>query len=639
MADITVSYKGATIAEVSASGTTTLETAGKYCEDDISIAYVQPNPSSATDITITYGESTIAEVSTSGTTTLGTKGKYCTSNILLEYVRPSIQIITDDSIYLFRQLPYNSNAKTMQKIVGCSFAWNQIAQFPNRTNITSKGITFSIADGICTYSGTPTASTGYVDLASGTFSNFTAGHKYLIRVVDSNGGVSRKCYVVINNPYAEIPSSESNAKRYAIYAPTATPTYFLWRLSLVNLATDTQISGTAWVQAFDLTMMFGSTIANYIYGLGASACLAWFQNLFGKDYYPYDSGTLMSVKTSASTMVGFNQLSPTSFKYGASSVYNIAVGNTLNVADTSANVSVSSGNPITITNTTNYRGALFYLNHLIPNGTYYLQHRITASSDNSKVKRTYYTLDSDFKVIRKIENIASVSQTESYVYSKTITLENGESIIALAIESATQQTITVYDLCISLASGSYQPYASSEYPIDNIELRGLPKLVNNALVYDGDEYEPDGTVKRKYGIVDLGALSWTKRNTSTGHWRFTTQDIPIKWNSASDAVGNMVCSRYQSVSASNTWNGITGISSHTTMTQLLVCDESYSDAAVFKTAMSGVYLIYELATPTTESATAYTARQTCYPNGTEQFVDGRTVEVPVNAVADYEVTL
>lgn len=43
MADITISYKGNTIAEVSASGTTTLETAGKYCEDNISLAYVKPS--------------------------------------------------------------------------------------------------------------------------------------------------------------------------------------------------------------------------------------------------------------------------------------------------------------------------------------------------------------------------------------------------------------------------------------------------------------------------------------------------------------------------------------------------------------------------------------------------------------------
>ena len=42
MADITLTYKGATIAELSESGTKTIETAGKYCEADIGLAYVKP---------------------------------------------------------------------------------------------------------------------------------------------------------------------------------------------------------------------------------------------------------------------------------------------------------------------------------------------------------------------------------------------------------------------------------------------------------------------------------------------------------------------------------------------------------------------------------------------------------------------
>lgn len=42
MADITLSYKGSTIAEVSASGTTKLNTKGKFCEDDITLQYVKP---------------------------------------------------------------------------------------------------------------------------------------------------------------------------------------------------------------------------------------------------------------------------------------------------------------------------------------------------------------------------------------------------------------------------------------------------------------------------------------------------------------------------------------------------------------------------------------------------------------------
>ena len=43
MADITLSYKGSTIAEVSASGTTKLNTKGKFCEDDISLQYEKRN--------------------------------------------------------------------------------------------------------------------------------------------------------------------------------------------------------------------------------------------------------------------------------------------------------------------------------------------------------------------------------------------------------------------------------------------------------------------------------------------------------------------------------------------------------------------------------------------------------------------
>lgn len=43
MADISISYKGNTIAEVSESGTTTLETAGWYCDGNIYLAYTKPS--------------------------------------------------------------------------------------------------------------------------------------------------------------------------------------------------------------------------------------------------------------------------------------------------------------------------------------------------------------------------------------------------------------------------------------------------------------------------------------------------------------------------------------------------------------------------------------------------------------------
>lgn len=38
MADVTLTYKGSTIAEMNASGSKTLKTAGKYCEGDIGVS-------------------------------------------------------------------------------------------------------------------------------------------------------------------------------------------------------------------------------------------------------------------------------------------------------------------------------------------------------------------------------------------------------------------------------------------------------------------------------------------------------------------------------------------------------------------------------------------------------------------------
>ena len=42
MADLTIKYKGQPIVELTESGTKTLKTAGKYCEDDISVEYAKP---------------------------------------------------------------------------------------------------------------------------------------------------------------------------------------------------------------------------------------------------------------------------------------------------------------------------------------------------------------------------------------------------------------------------------------------------------------------------------------------------------------------------------------------------------------------------------------------------------------------
>ena len=43
MSDVTLSYKGSDILELSDSGSATLKTGGKYCEADIAVEYVKPS--------------------------------------------------------------------------------------------------------------------------------------------------------------------------------------------------------------------------------------------------------------------------------------------------------------------------------------------------------------------------------------------------------------------------------------------------------------------------------------------------------------------------------------------------------------------------------------------------------------------
>lgn len=48
MAEVTINYKDAAIATMDASGTKTLQTQGKYCEDDIEVVYSRPSGGSFT---------------------------------------------------------------------------------------------------------------------------------------------------------------------------------------------------------------------------------------------------------------------------------------------------------------------------------------------------------------------------------------------------------------------------------------------------------------------------------------------------------------------------------------------------------------------------------------------------------------
>lgn len=395
--------------------------------------------------------------------------------------------IEDTEPYLFKSSARENvvgNIMSVHKIIGGTVAWNQSVPHTVASR-TVYGVTFTNNnDGSWTLTGTSTSNNTFNNLNySANAKQFTLNHIYL--VVTNLRGDNSTALSTIGLWLSGIRSTETGTsdstqiygkeydiiKAYSVTIPSHT------RLQVANLSGTDIGTVTMQPQVFDLTQMFGSTIADYIYSLEqatAGAGVAWFKKLFPNDYYPYNAGELISVKTSAHVMRDAN-------------------------------------------------------NNIIGN----------------------YALEPD------------------------------------------------------------------------LELRGIPKIADGKLHYDGDEYEPSGTVTRKYGIVDLGTLTWEKQTVSALNC-FNSSITGKKKG------GTVICSNYTKGTIYGTsTDKIIGVNLNTN--NIYIRDSSYmsGDASAFKSAMSGVYLVYELETPTTETADAYDKQQVFDVTGTEEYVDTRTVPIPV----------
>ena len=147
---------------------------------------------------------------------------------------------------------------------------------------------------------------------------------------------------------------------------------------------------------------------------------------------------------------------------------------------------------------------------------------------------------------------------------------------------------------------------------------------------------------RKYGIVDMGTLSWSRATTSTsGKNRFVAALSGAKPTPNNSSVPNVLCVKYMPLSPNQVFLNNTGLSI-TTEGWASVYDPAYSDndsPDAFNAAMSGVYLLYELDTPIEETADPFQTPQIVNDFGTEEFVDTRTIPIPVGHNSKYQANL
>ena len=167
-----------------------------------------------------------------------------------------------------------------------------------------------------------------------------------------------------------------------------------------------------------------------------------------------------------------------------------------------------------------------------------------------------------------------------------------------------------------------------EYTLDDIELRGILKLDgSNNLYYDGDTYSSSGEVVRKYGTDSISTLD-IMEYTNIVYARFAKPNISVDYNEATSNIFTI----YPSNNAVSDWDNadkVGYIFGGASFTEYWIGFPAGTTLPQMYSALNDLPFVFKLATPTTEIADTFTNPMIVDGNGTEQFVDGRTVEMPV----------
>ena len=180
------------------------------------------------------------------------------------------------------------------------------------------------------------------------------------------------------------------------------------------------------------------------------------------------------------------------------------------------------------------------------------------------------------------------------------------------------------------------------YPLDSdLTLRGIPKLDSaNQLYYDGDIYASDGTVTRKYGVITATQIKASYNGFNADHHVYASYLSGALNAVVSQTPANAICNVLQ---VNGTWTEMQAYSAsgmyhnsswnYTRLYLVLPSTVTTKEQAEAWLDSSGIEIVYELATPTTETADPYQNPQIVDKDGTEEYVT--TGIVPVGHDTDY----
>lgn len=531
----------------------------------------------------------------------------------------------DDSAYLFRTAGGSLEIGDFCKekaIVGGSLGFNQLIKGDFSSGVPSGWFTergsLSNSGNIAVLS--PTSGDSYSEFTIKT----VAGHKYMALAslkCNQNGGRIR-CYAYYDNLSFYKMSADIDTDTWTfvglVFSASVDANNSIFRfINPSDMYTEGYTYSFKAPMIIDLTAMFGSTIADYIYNLeqaNAGAGVAWFRKYFNKPYYPYTAiGGFTSVKTSGKKVVGFNQWDEV-----------VELGW---ITHTTGKNSASSD----CLRSKNYIKVL-------PETVYYIK-------SPTNITFRYYDANKNFIGIKDYNGIEDG-------YDITRKMPSNAAYLRFVIY---QDYGTTYknDVCINFhydgeRDGEYEPYKSETYPNDNIELIGIPHIDKSGnLYFDGNRYLPSGEVEEKWTKVDnittYTQTPYANRKgdlvavIATGGKKVSNVNVANFSNSIGAKIVSgdvQYLSSFDNVALAQTSNGyitlcVKGITTISDLTSWLVAHP--------------ISVVYEKESPTTSQATSYPETQQVDNWGTEQYLppesDTRPCEVPVGHDTDYLLDL
>lgn len=469
---------------------------------------------------------------------------------------------------------------TVKNYGGRTLVWNQIeqdggSQAKNNCYITKIGI------GTYKFYTDSEGASAHAYLAFSGNRQLKKGHTYLVRGFDTlPAGVT----------FLDIWSNSVSTKKATVFVCSADSTY----QSGLAFSTGAVIPETVIrPQLVDLTLMFGAG--------NEPATVEEFEALFPADYYEYNAGELLSAGVSEVQSVGKVRVWNNIFTIGARSTsLGIMTDNrdgsyTYSLTEGESTVNQYFNNGTDLKNYPENHKLLFMVDKDV--SSYFKSYGINVL--NNKANNDGITHYASSKRGR----ICSFSIPFGYfgmsgVASKTAEFTVRPMVFDLTLMFGAGNEPSTVEEFEAMFPGDYYPYDAGTLNV--IGSSYIPPAVQNLPGYGWSA----GTAKnwvdwenKKYHQevvrVDLGTLDWT-------YYPDKTDTYPYGFFS-SDAIANKKYGGSNCIQAKYARGGSFIINKSCFGNKgggnIYVVDDSYTDVTAFKTAMQGVMLYYELATP------------------------------------------